>query len=691
MRRILFFHSNYTAMLVSQIVFFALLVSGAVVISYEILPDIGLISSLQWIFIWSWAGLSVLSAVFACWAMIAFISSISQNISKRYLWIKNCRFLLAIPVLGSLFLGCYLGILALDKQRKSLSLGIVWNVLTLLWLISLFLLFYRQAEIDIIMLVTLSVAAVNYIIFLILAKSLTNEVVSPAAKIIIGTFALILILSVSWLPLSRYLLEADVQKMKNKIAAVYGASLDAQTLKERYYHGLKPNVEAFAKIMPLEENTEQDEVSYAMLPELPEELKCFYGWSIVNSQSEKKLQEWLKKEKTFFKNFDSIINSQKYLKMPYSCRTYDGFLYLILLPEMKNLRHWARINCIRIKDAVKDGKIDDALKYNKQIERIREYAGDDDLLLSYVFSFIIEHIRINGLEAILSSGKLSSDQIKTLLSDFKTFQNNVLNNYHRGLYGETICCLDYFEIARKILLCDDLKDKLDGAEFGREILLFYEANYNDNWFSGLIPEKTFRKYFNKSYTVDLLDSTANRLYQYEVLHALKYNYEASKIPFNIKKLRQIEKDAPTKFPMFQDFVFGLHELCERVLLRMTQFNTVETALNVELYRRKYNKLPNTLADLVPEFMEKIPIDELNKQPLKYVHGKFKAYIYDFRDGYDYYQISELFDVKGFRVYSVGHNKKDENGRYKSFRLKSKDDIGFSVIDEIITKPNDKDK
>jgi hypothetical protein len=108
-----------------------------------------------------------------------------------------------------------------------------------------------------------------------------------------------------------------------------------------------------------------------------------------------------------------------------------------------------------------------------------------------------------------------------------------------------------------------------------------------------------------------------------------------------------------------------------------------TALRIELYRKKYHKLPDELSDLIPEFAPRVPIDLLNGEPLKYIHGKIILLLTDARVKYS--EGDDLVPVKvnGYRIYSVGFNKKDDRGLQGYLNRKYYDDIGFSVINSVV--------
>ena len=68
------------------------------------------------------------------------------------------------------------------------------------------------------------------------------------------------------------------------------------------------------------------------------------------------------------------------------------------------------------------------------------------------------------------------------------------------------------------------------------------------------------------------------------------------------------------------------------------FSTTLTAIAVECYSRKHNEYPDSLGQLVPEYLEEIPIDPFDGEPLRYRQTD---------DGYE--------------VYSVFTNREDDDG------------------------------
>jgi hypothetical protein len=83
-------------------------------------------------------------------------------------------------------------------------------------------------------------------------------------------------------------------------------------------------------------------------------------------------------------------------------------------------------------------------------------------------------------------------------------------------------------------------------------------------------------------------------------------------------------------------------------------DTADVAIAAELYRRRHGTWPETLEQLVPEYLQAVPIDPFHNQPLKMVST-----------------------AKEFKVYSVGKDGTDDHGNLTTDD-KPNTDIGFAV-------------
>lgn len=91
------------------------------------------------------------------------------------------------------------------------------------------------------------------------------------------------------------------------------------------------------------------------------------------------------------------------------------------------------------------------------------------------------------------------------------------------------------------------------------------------------------------------------------------------------------------------------------LANMTRLRLAGVALEVERYRLANDRLPEQLADLVPGFLEAIPLDPYDGQPLRY----------------------ERLDP-GFVVYSIAKDGVDEGGRERPARQRGREEPSYDI-------------
>ncbi len=88
---------------------------------------------------------------------------------------------------------------------------------------------------------------------------------------------------------------------------------------------------------------------------------------------------------------------------------------------------------------------------------------------------------------------------------------------------------------------------------------------------------------------------------------------------------------------------------------MARLDAAFAAIAVERYRLANGKLPESLNDIVPEFIESIPIDPFDTKPLKY----------------------KKLDP-GFVIYSIGEDRQDDGGKERGPERKKPNDVTFII-------------
>ena len=114
---------------------------------------------------------------------------------------------------------------------------------------------------------------------------------------------------------------------------------------------------------------------------------------------------------------------------------------------------------------------------------------------------------------------------------------------------------------------------------------------------------------------------------------------------------------------------------------LAQIRCLRTLLALERHFRKYARDAETLADLVPEFLEEVPRDPFSGKELRFRKGTMLQRIREIipRDGAFDTAIHDR-TVSGIRVYSVARDGSDDNGRDWNAGGKTGNiDIGFTII------------
>ncbi len=94
------------------------------------------------------------------------------------------------------------------------------------------------------------------------------------------------------------------------------------------------------------------------------------------------------------------------------------------------------------------------------------------------------------------------------------------------------------------------------------------------------------------------------------------------------KLKTISDDSCSKAVHSPHYYYSSHSVCQYgrtaidIAAARSSIRMAKCGLAAELYRRKYSDYPDKLEQLVPEFLDKIPIDPLNGKSFHYFKGNY---------------------------------------------------------------------
>lgn len=283
------------------------------------------------------------------------------------------------------------------------------------------------------------------------------------------------------------------------------------------------------------------------------------------------------------------------------------------MPHLRLLRHGCRLLALEATLAIEAGEVKEAVTSVQSAVALAHSLRNEPVLISQLVRIACRAIAVRSLEHVLNRLDLSDEQLNRLAEAFRTEEDSEL--LLRAMVGERCFGIDRFELLKDRKLQGELVDPL------------YKAS---NIYFGLGMFHRDYKYY--------LDSMGRFV-------------QAARMPFPERLaaardlVSQLEELGPGEGRHFLDF----KPICAFLLPALGRSATVDansmalirmaaTTLAVERYRLTYCKLPGEIGELIPDFMEAVPVDPFNGLPLSYK-----------RLG------------RGFVIYSVGEDKKDNGG------------------------------
>lgn len=275
------------------------------------------------------------------------------------------------------------------------------------------------------------------------------------------------------------------------------------------------------------------------------------------------------------------------------------------MPHLSKLRNCSRLLALASDDAVRRGDGDTAARLIVAQLDIARSLESEPLLVSQLFRVAINSNASGSLERVITQAELTSDTICMLQDHFREADKEELLRF--GMSAEVAMSYSVivdFYAGKRIV------GEKSGAEgIGKFPPLIRETvGYND------------QMKFLESSGFLLLKESASLLELQEAIEETEF-----------------EK---SKFHMMSSFFVPNYPRAVSAFMRdLAGLRNAQTALAIERYRAEHDgDIPDSLNALVPDYLDEVPIDPFDNKPLR-----FKA-----RD-------------TGYVVYSISHNKQDDNG------------------------------
>jgi tetratricopeptide (TPR) repeat protein len=305
---------------------------------------------------------------------------------------------------------------------------------------------------------------------------------------------------------------------------------------------------------------------------------------------------------------------------------YDSELVAaMLLPHLSHLRGIARVVELRAIARLDLGQTDEAFKDLKLGLRLADSIANEPLLIDQLVRIDTLNLALQVLREGLARHAWSDAQ----LAEVETYlaSQNLLAGYKSGIRGERACMINGLEYYQQRGVRGNPFDLIDAESAGRTSMIVGVLNRMAGGFyyqNILNIARTHEKY-----TFPAVDEKARRIYpeftdrldqELETLHRESYRH-----PYQV----------------FTAILFpALTRPVSRVGRAQTYVDAARVACALERFRIANGQLPEKPDALVPRFIDAIPNDVMDGQPLRYHRS----------------------DDGGYVLYSIGWNRVDEGGK-----------------------------
>lgn len=282
------------------------------------------------------------------------------------------------------------------------------------------------------------------------------------------------------------------------------------------------------------------------------------------------------------------------------------------LPHLAKLKTCASLLEAEMTNQMNRGQAADACKAFLTDISLARSLENEPILISRLVEIASIRIGLDGLERAISRRPFTEQQLVKMQAALKTVED--CGSFHKAIVGEQCMAIHHFTATAselKAAFLSDTNAQSDGATLAQLTNYLKSATYPKDflfaldYFSNLVATCAMPFPQCLSAPSPSMDDPAKNGYQ----------LSAMLLP-----------------AIANSFVKGA-EITARVKM-------AETALAIERYRLAHaGTLPATLADIVPTFLDSIPTDPMDGKPLRY----------------------KKLPATGYVVYSIGKDRKDDNG------------------------------
>ncbi len=313
---------------------------------------------------------------------------------------------------------------------------------------------------------------------------------------------------------------------------------------------------------------------------------------------------------------------------------YSGNPLEVMLPELSPVRTTSRLMAIAAERDARRGDTDQAVRRLLTTLNIGRSLEDSRCLASVYSVARVDSLAAELLEHILAQNRFDAPTLELLQQAFA--ERADINLIKWSLSGERVAQIEIYTYMRQH--GTDTTAKMTGAGSGWPKSLSWALR-------GIVDLNLAKSLELITPVVEASDS------HMQVIRAAKRMGKA------------FDANAPGDWRYFlaQSLTPGLLWACQDLATRMARMRCAVTAMAVERFRLNNGRWPTSLDELVSEYLDAVPLDPFDEQPLRYA----------IKDGY-------------VAIYSIGHDGVDDGGALAKpigfgGRPRRAPDVGFRLL------------
>ena len=307
-------------------------------------------------------------------------------------------------------------------------------------------------------------------------------------------------------------------------------------------------------------------------------------------------------------------------------RILRGDITCLDLSELNWCRDICRWELWRIRFALADGKRPDACAAMERMKRVTDYLGNrTNSLLTILLLIACERYRMLGFERLLASGQVPDELLKQWAAELERDEKAVPGLHFDTVYAEAVFANSVIRSA-----AHGGTDSEGKVYPGLYVLRYL---YPPLWYYCTLDRNRCMRSF---------------------------------------KVRSFgEMDSPEKGPgILRKMLFPLQSADKKIMVLTANYRAMRALIGVELEKRRTGRYPDKL--------ENPPADPFTGKPMFYKKGKMPLIVKVWDPAVRRF-VSEKREADGIAVWSLGPNRKNEQGQEERTVRKYADDVRAKMV------------